>query len=234
MGEVAHSAIARPLSIILPVLNEAERIVPALEELQSLRQAGAEVIVVDGGSRDGTEALAAPLADRVVVSARGRALQMNVGASVAHGDVLLFLHADTTLPRDAWPAIRDAIANGGAWGRFDVDIQGRQAMLRVIAFMMNLRSRLTGVATGDQAVFVRRAEFERLGGYKPIPLMEDLALSDALKAAAKPVCLRSRVTTSGRRWEEHGLWRTIFLMWRLRLAYRLGVPPAVLARRYSD
>ncbi|THF62650.1 TIGR04283 family arsenosugar biosynthesis glycosyltransferase [Pseudothauera rhizosphaerae] len=221
------------LSIILPVLDEAGCIVATLSRLQALRRQGAELIVVDGGSRDGTVGLAEPLADRVIASPRGRSLQMNAGAAIATGDVLLFLHADTSLPEEGWEAISHAVARGAVWGRFDVRIDGRPWMLRVIAAMMNWRSRLSGIATGDQAIFVRRAAFLALGGYPPMPLMEDLALSDALKAVSRPACLRSRVTTSGRRWERKGVWRTIFLMWRLRAAFRRGVSPDALARQYD-
>lgn len=221
------------LSIILPVLNEAGCIVTTLSKLQALRRQGVELIVVDGGSRDETASLAAPLADRVIASSRGRSLQMNAGAAVATGDVLLFLHADTSLPDDAWTAISDVMVRGAIWGRFDVRIDGRPWMLRVIATMMNWRSRLSGIATGDQAIFVRRTQFHVQGGYPPLPLMEDLALSDSLKVVSRPACLRSKVTTSGRRWEEKGVWRTIFLMWRLRAAFRCGASPDVLARQYT-
>ncbi|WP_265943384.1 TIGR04283 family arsenosugar biosynthesis glycosyltransferase [Dechloromonas sp. A34] len=222
------------LSIILPVLNEAGCIVSTLLELRTLRLNGAEIIVVDGGSQDETVTLAAPHAEQVISCARGRAQQMNRGAAAANGEFLLFLHADTRLPDDAWPTLSGAIAKGAVWGRFDVKIEGQPRLLRLIAFMMNLRSRLSGIATGDQGIFVRRTDFERLGGYPPIPLMEDLALSEALKKLAKPACLRSRVVTSGRRWEKYGLWKTIFLMWLLRAAYRCGVSPEILARQYRS
>lgn len=220
------------LSIVLPVLNEAECIVATLQKLQALRRQGVELIVVDGGSQDATVSLAETLADRIIASPPGRAIQMNAGAAVARGSVLLFLHADTTLPEDAVQAIFSAMEQGADWGRFDVEIAGRLRMLRVVALMMNLRSRIFSVATGDQGIFVKRTHFERLGAYPPIPLMEDLALSDALRSVSKPACLRSKVITSGRRWEKHGLWRTIFLMWRLRAAFRCGVSPARLAQRY--
>lgn len=228
------SGKAVSLSIILPVLNEAECIVSSLLKLRTLRLEGAEVIVVDGGSRDETVALAATHADRVISCEPGRATQMNRGAAVARGEFLLFLHADTRLPDDAWQALSAEIAKGAVWGRFDVKIEGQPRLLRLIAFMMNLRSRLSGIATGDQAIFVSRSDFERLGGYPPIPLMEDLALSGVLKRLAKPTCLRSRVITSGRRWEKYGLWKTIFLMWRLRAAFRCGVSPEILARLYQS
>jgi len=225
-------APAVTLSIVVPVLDEAPGIVAALEALAPLRARGCEVIVVDGGSRDGTLDLAAPHADRVEPGPLGRARQMNAGAARARGAVLLFLHADTRLPDGADRMVARAIADGAIWGRFDVVIAGRPAMLRVVAAMMNLRSRLTGIATGDQAIFVRRAAFERLGGFPDQPLMEDVALSHRLRAAARPACLRARVVTSGRRWETRGVWRTILLMWRLRWRYWRGESPQSLARAY--
>jgi rSAM/selenodomain-associated transferase 2 len=220
------------LSIILPSLDEADGIAASLAPLQAMRRAGHEVIVADGGSADGTPALAAPLADRVIVTPRGRARQMNAGASAANGDALIFLHADTRLPEGAAERIAEALA-GRAWGRFDVTIEGRPALLGVVAAMMNLRSRLTGIATGDQAIFVTRAAFAAVGGYPDQPLMEDIELSKRLKHLGPPACLSDRATTSGRRWERHGVWRTILLMWRLRFDYWRGVPAARLARRYD-
>jgi len=198
----------------------------ALQALAPLRARGHEVIVVDGGSSDGTPDIAAGLCDRVLSAPRGRAAQMNAGARVAIGDVLLFLHADTRLPSDA-----DALVCNSAWGRFDVEIEGRHPLLPVVACAMNLRSRLTGIATGDQAMFVRRSLFP---GFPEIALMEDVALSKALKKIDPPSCLRARVITSGRRWEAHGVLRTIFLMWRLRLLYFLGASPEALARKYRQ
>jgi rSAM/selenodomain-associated transferase 2 len=224
-----------PISIIVPALDEAEGIERTLTALQALRARGAEVIVVDGGSRDATKALAAPLVDSVLVAPRGRASQMNAGAAASGAETLLFLHADTRLPDCALEAIEGALADPDcAWGRFDVRIDGRGALLGVVAAMMNARSRLSGIATGDQAIFVRRAAFEAAGGYPGIPLMEDVALSKALKRVSRPACLRERVTTSGRRWERHGTLATIALMWRLRLAYALGADPRQLARRYDE
>lgn len=219
------------LSIILPTLDEAAGIAAALLPLQALRRAGHEVIVADGGSTDGTATRAMPLADRVIAAPRGRARQMNAGAAVATGEALLFLHADTRLPADATARIAAALAKH-AWGRFDVTIQGRPALLRVVAALMNLRSRLTGIATGDQALFVTRAAFDAVAGYPDIPLMEDIALSKQLKRLGPPACLADKVSTSGRRWERHGVWRTILLMWRLRFDYWRGVPAERLARRY--
>jgi rSAM/selenodomain-associated transferase 2 len=185
------------------------------------------VIVVDGGSADGTAALAAGLADKVIVAQRGRAAQMNAGAAAASGDALLFLHADTTLPDRAADLVAGALENS-LWGRFDVRIEGRSPLLAVVAFFMNWRSRLTGIATGDQAIFVRREAF---AGFPEIALMEDVAFSKAMKRRGAPACLGAKVTTSGRRWERRGVLRTIVLMWRLRLAYFLGARPEDLARR---
>jgi rSAM/selenodomain-associated transferase 2 len=187
------------------------------------------VIVVDGGSEDATRELAAGLCDRVVAAARGRAAQMNAGAREAKGDVLVFLHADTRLPAGAGEAIFDSLKKN-SWGRFDVRIDGHHPLLKVVAWSMNLRSRLTGIATGDQAIFVRREAFP---GFPELPLMEDVAFSQAMKRHSRPACLRAKVTTSGRRWESRGVMRTILLMWRLRLLFFLGTPAEKLARRYE-
>jgi rSAM/selenodomain-associated transferase 2 len=222
------------LSIIVPVLDEAATIEAALNALAPLRTRGAEVIVVDGGSADQTAALARPLADAVIVSARGRAAQMNAGAVVAHGDVLLFLHADTRLPPDADRLVLDGLRQSGrAWGRFDVAIDGSHPMLPLVAAAMNARSRLTGITTGDQAMFVKRDAFNAISGFPDIALMEDIELSRRLKRVSRPLALRARVTTSARRWESRGVARTILLMWRLRLAYFFGAKPETLARRYK-
>jgi rSAM/selenodomain-associated transferase 2 len=222
----------RTLSIIMPVLDEAEVVADALQALAAYRQRGAEVIVVDGGSRDGTSEIARPLADRVIAAPRGRAAQMNAGAACARGGVLLFLHADTRLPGDADRLVLEGIAwSGRAWGRFDVAISGRSPLLAMVAFTMNVRSRLTGIATGDQAMFATREAFA--GGFPDIALMEDIALSGRLKHISPPLCLWEKASSSGRRWEQRGVLRTIMLMWRLRLAYFLGAEPATLARRYG-
>lgn len=218
------------LSIILPTLNEAGGITAALRALQPL---AAEVIVVDGGSEDATADIAREFANQVIVAPRGRARQMNAGAALARGDVLLFLHADTRLPVDAEGLVRAAIAAGADWGRFDVRIDGQSPWLPLVAALMNRRSRLTGIATGDQAMFVRRALFMALGGFPDQPLMEDIELSRRLKARARPACLRERVLTSGRRWERHGVLRTVLLMWSLRLRYFFGASPRALAKAYG-
>jgi rSAM/selenodomain-associated transferase 2 len=220
------------LSIVMPTLNEAPAIAGVLASLQPLRRHGHELVVVDGGSTDGTAALARPLADAVLSAARGRAAQMNAGAAAARGQVLLFLHADTRLPPRADALVLQALAEGHAWGRFDVRIDGRPRLLRVVAALMNLRSRLTGIATGDQAMFVTRDAFQRVGGFPVQPLMEDIELSRRLRRIGRPACLRERVCTSGRRWEQRGVWRTVFLMWRLRWRYWRGESAARLAEDY--
>jgi rSAM/selenodomain-associated transferase 2 len=223
------------LSVVMPVLNEAAAIAATLAALAPLRAAGHEVIVADGGSSDNSAALAAAAADRVVAAPRGRARQMNAGAAAACGEALLFLHADTRLPAGAAELVAAALSGGAHWGRFDVVIDGRGPMFRVIATLMNLRSRLGGIATGDQAIFVRTSLFEQLGGYADQPLMEDIELCRRLKAlpaAGRPACLRARVVTSGRRWQQHGIWRTIVLMWQLRWRYWRGDSPESLAGRY--
>jgi rSAM/selenodomain-associated transferase 2 len=222
------------LSIIMPVLDEGERIVVALDALADLRALGVEVIVVDGGSSDATVQRARLRADRVLTAPRGRALQMNAGAEKATGDVLLFLHADTRLPAAAELVVLGGLERSSrAWGRFDVAIAGRHPLLAVVSRLMNIRSRTTGIATGDQAIFVKRDVFVAAGGFPAIPLMEDIALCKRLKRVGPPLCLSERVTTSGRRWEQHGVLRTILLMWRLRLSYFFGADPALLARRYG-
>lgn len=222
------------LSIVVPVLDENAGIAGHLSALAPLRARGAEVIVVDGGSTDGTRDIAEPLADRLVVAPRGRATQMNAGAALASGDVLLFLHADTRLPSDADRLVAAALADTRrAWGRFDVAIEGRHPLLPLVARLMNLRSRATGIATGDQGIFVTREAFRAVRGYPEMPLMEDIVLSRALKRLSAPACLPQRVTTSGRRWESHGVLRTVATMWRLRLAFFLGASPRRLARAYG-
>ena len=225
------------LSIIIPVLNEAEELPGLLGHLALRCGCDSEVIVVDGESEDGSQQIASQMGALVICGERGRARQMNAGASAARGDALLFLHADTRLPSTAQQAIEIAIQRGGGvqldvWGRFDVCITGRPFMLRVIAALMNWRSRLSGIATGDQAMFMTRRAYEAAGGFPDQPLMEDVELSRRLLALSRPVCLRDRVATSGRRWETRGVWKTIWLMWRLRWLYWRGVPAGELAKSY--
>jgi rSAM/selenodomain-associated transferase 2/rSAM/selenodomain-associated transferase 1 len=234
-GQALDSPRHQPMTlrIVIPVLNEGAGLASRLHALQPLRQRGAEIVVVDGGSTDSTWAVASALADCVLLAPRGRASQMNAGARGSTADVLLFLHADTQLPPDADRLIADAMRQGHSWGRFDVSIEGAHPMLGLVARMMNLRSRFTGIATGDQAIFVWRELFETSGGFAPIPLMEDVQMTARLRKLSAPACLRERVMTSGRRWDKHGVWRTIALMWRLRAAWFLGASPHVLARRYG-
>lgn len=199
-----------------------------------MRRRGHEVIVADGGSADATPALARGRADRVVDSAPGRASQMNAGARAASGEVLLFLHADSRLPEDADRLVFEGFARSGAvWGRFDVRIAGSHPLLRVVERMMNLRSRLTHICTGDQGIFVRREAFEAVGAYPRQELMEDIAISARLRRLSAPLCLREHCLTSARRWESRGVLRTIALMWWLRLQYACGAAPARLARAYA-
>jgi rSAM/selenodomain-associated transferase 2 len=230
-GEVTPPSPPR-ISIIVPVLDEAERIGAALAALAPLRTKALQLIVVDGGSRDGTPQRCKGAADAVINSPRGRARQMNAGARAATGDVLLFLHADTTLPPDALALVAEALAQH-AWGRFDVHIAGRSRWLPIVGALMNLRSRLTGIATGDQALFMRRHVFDTVGGFPDQALMEDIELCKRLRRhAGAPVCLRAKVIASGRRWDERGAWRTIVLMWRLRWLYWRGVSADRLAAAY--
>lgn len=223
------------ISIIMPVLNEATGIQSALQALQPLRARGHELIVVDGGSDDATTRLIGQDADRIIEAARGRAHQMNAGARAARGDVLLFLHADTRLPRDADRLLLEGLRNSTrCWGRFDVRIDSASPLLRLVSAMMNLRSRLTGICTGDQAVFVATDAFARSGGYAPLALMEDIALSAQLRRRSAPLAIHTAVSTSARRWERDGVWRTILLMWWLRLRFFFGASPARLARIYDE
>ncbi|AWB33401.1 glycosyl transferase [Orrella marina] len=236
----------RRLSIIIPVLNEASVIAQTLASLQPMRKRGVEVIVVDGGSQDSTVVRCMSRVDRFLSSPPGRARQMNVGARHAQGEILVFLHADTLLPDDADLIIERALTasvkshkipvdhshDRPAWGRFDVAIDGRHWMLMIIAFMMNMRSRLTHICTGDQTIFMIWHTFDTTGGFPEQPLMEDIALSSRLKKRIPPVCLRHKVRTSGRRWEKHGVWRTIWLMWELRWRYWRGESASNLAKRY--
>lgn len=222
------------ISIIIPTLNEASIIERSLAPLQSFRARGVEIIVADGGSSDGSAALCKPYADQIVQAPRGRASQMNAGAASARCSLLLFLHADSALPVDFVALIRDGLAaTGRQWGRFDVVLEGDSPFLKVVAFMMNLRSRVTGIATGDQGIFATRSLYNALGGFPLLPLMEDITFSRRAKRMSPPLCLRAKIVTSARRWEKYGLLRTVLLMWRLRLAYYFGADPTRLALRYN-
>lgn len=221
------------LSIIVPMLDEAPELPGLMEHLLPLQRSGVEVFLVDGGSSDGSAAIATCAGFQVVFSDRGRARQMNAGAAVASGDVLVFLHADTRLPVDAVPLIRAALAGGRhVWGRFDVEFDVRSWTMDATAFGMNLRSRLSGIATGDQALFMTRAAYEAVGGFPDQPLMEDVEITSRLRKRSRPACIRRPVRTSARRWHSRGPWRTILLMWWLRLRYWCGASPGTLAERY--
>lgn len=221
------------VSIIVPVLNERHVLPELLQHLATLHADGCEVVLVDGGSSDGCAQLASAVGFTVLSSPRGRARQMNAGASAARGGILVFLHADTRLPDQARDRVETALASPEVvWGRFDVRIAGRSPLLKMVATLMNWRSRWTGIATGDQAIFVRRSAFDAVGGFPDQPLMEDIELSRRLKRLGRPACLEAIAETSGRRWEQRGVWRTIVLMWRLRFAYWRGTPAEQLARRY--
>lgn len=220
------------ISVVIPALNEESAIAGAVRSAHD--SAVCEILLVDGGSTDRTRSLAQEAGARIIESARGRARQMNAGATAATGDILLFLHADTVLPCGFAKAVRGAFAGGAAWGRFDVQLDSGRRSLRLVSEMINLRSRFRRMATGDQAIFVSRAAFDAVGGYPEIPLMEDLELSRMLRRVYRSASLRARVTTSARRWEDNGVWRTVLLMWTLRLAWSVGVDPARLARLYRS
>lgn len=220
------------ISIIIPVLNEEKALSYLLNSLQSFDDENHEVIVVDGGSFDNSLFIAQEKVKTVIVSKPGRALQMNSGAELASGDVLLFLHVDTILPESALTAISSSCINDNCWGRFDVRLSSDKSVYRLIEGFINIRSRLTSIATGDQAIFIKRDLFNRFNGFPEIALMEDVALSKRLKKQAAPVCLKDRVITSSRRWETRGVIATVLLMWKLRLYYFFGVSPDKLQKMY--
>ena len=222
-----------PLAIIVPMLNEAPQLPELLTHLRQWQDRGCEIILVDGGSSDASTDLARAAGFTVIAAPQGRARQMNTGAKVARGDILLFLHADTRLPQEADVLVKAAVAGGNRiWGRFDVRLDGNHWTLPIVAWFMNQRSRLTGIATGDQAMFVRATDFKAMGGFADLPLMEDIELSTRLCRLSAPTCLSQKVATSARRWLENGVWQTIWLMWQLRWAYWRGTPAQVLAERY--
>ena len=231
---VAAAHLIKRLSFIIPTLNEAAGLRGYLEALQRFRKAGHEVILADGGSSDNSLQIATPLVDVIVESAAGRATQMNSGAAKATGDFLLFLHADTLLPQQTPSLIARSLRNGSSWGRFDVRLSGNHPMLRIVERLMNWRSCLTGIATGDQAIFMTKETFQQVGGFPEIALMEDIEISKRLKRKGRPVCIEIPVITSSRRWEQGGILRTIFLMWRIRLAYFFGSTPEQLVSIYRQ
>lgn len=221
------------ISVVIPVLNEEAGLPALLLQLNQMAGPTVEVILVDGGSDDQTVALAEQAGLTVIKASRGRARQMNLGATHASGDVLLFLHADNALPPGWQLALREKLIPPLCWGRFDVRIQGKAVMLPVIASFMNLRSSWTGIATGDQAMFISRDAFQAVGGFPDQALMEDIEMSKRLLQMSRPACISNRTTTSGRRWETRGVWTTIFLMWRLRWRYWRGQLPSELAKDYA-
>ena len=220
------------LSVVIPVRNEAQALPCLLDDLAGLRAAGAELIVVDAGSSDGTCELAQGRVDQLLSTEPGRALQMNAGAAAARGEYLWFVHADTRISSESLSSLQAALGARPLWGRFDVRLSGSGLALWMIGWMISLRSRISGIASGDQGIFVLRERFSALGGYASIPLMEDLQLCRRLKALARPCCLRPPLLTSSRRWEQHGIWRTVLLMWCLRVAYYCGASPEKLSRLY--
>ena len=220
------------ISVVVPVLNEERNLSRLTASMRSVIEQGHEVIIVDGGSTDNTLSLAYEISDKVVVSKKGRAIQMNSGASVASGDIILFLHADTCLPDDVSEIISKAFVDNGFWGGFDVRLSNNKLVYRLIEYMMNTRSRLTSIVTGDQAIFVEKNLFEKIGGFPEIALMEDVEISRRLKNISRPVRLKHNVVTSSRRWERNGVASTILLMWKLRLFYFFGVSPEKLSQMY--
>ena len=232
MGSASVCASGIKISIIIPVLNEENNLPDVLNNLQSFRSEGHEVVVVDGGSSDNSLMLAQQGADLVIVSKAGRALQMNSGAAVATGELFLFLHCDTFLPDNALEVIAGNYQRENYWGRFDVRLSSDKFVFRIIERLMNLRSRLTSIATGDQAIFVERKLFNQLGGFPEIALMEDIRISGLLRKRSPPVCLKQKVITSSRRWENKGVLATVLLMWKLRLFYFFGVSADTLSRKY--
>ena len=220
------------VSIIIPAYNEEKNIREMLQRLQDFRAKGNEIIIADAGSHDNTTEIVRPLADKIIRCKKGRALQMNTAAKQARFDIFWFLHADTLVPADALELINSALQNNYEWGRFNIRLSGNALFFRIIENMINLRSRLTGIATGDQGIFVKRTSFYAVQGYKNIPLMEDIDISKKLKKISSPACLKQRLITSSRRWEEHGIIKTIILMWQLRLLYFLGVSADKLATKY--
>lgn len=219
------------ISIIVPVLNEEKKLPDLLSHLQVYREQGHELIIVDGGSSDNSLMLAQTSADNVIVSRKGRAIQMNSGASVAKGEVLLFLHSDTFLPETALNTIANFVMDS-FWGRFDVRLSSNKFIFRIIESFINIRSRLTSINTGDQAIFIESQLFKAVGGFPEIALMEDVAISKKLKSIVLPICLKQKVITSSRRWEKRGVVATVLLMWKLRLYYFFGVSPDRLNQLY--
>ena len=242
------------IAVIIPTLNEEQALPGTLA--RAARLGFDEILVVDGGSTDRTQEIVTSLrvtrdalpADlhqppvtrhpspvTLLTVLPGRARQMNIGASGSQADVLLFLHADTSLPDEARQAIEQALDDPACvGGRFDVRFERDSGLAWLIARLISLRSRWSRIATGDQALFVRRSTFERLGGFADIPIMEDVDFTRRLKRAGLVAPLRAQAVTSYRRWERCGAVRTIVLMWTLRFLYWRGVDPHKLQSVYAS
>ena len=237
MEKIANpeSSIFMKISIIIPILNEASRIPQLTEELKKLDQRSCEIIIVDGGSKDNSVEIAEHAGFKVEKTICGRAHQMNTGAIFATGSVLLFLHADTQIPENVDLLVKKIFSDNPSfcWGYFRVRISGYSKVLLIVGFMMNLRAYLTSIVTGDQVIFVKKKNFFKVGCFPEQLLMEDIELAKKLRGLSPPGCINDHVITSGRRWELHGVWRTIFLMWRLRWDYWRGIPPDKLAEKYQ-
>lgn len=224
----------RPLSVVIPALNESANIAGCLRSIAPLLARGAGVLVCDGGSSDDTAHIARAHGAQVLVCAKGRARQMNAGAAASDSHLLVFLHADTQLDETVVERLWSlAVSELSVWGRFDVRLSGPGAALRVIETCMNLRSRITGIATGDQVMFCSSDLFRSVNGFADIALMEDIELSAKLRRLQRPLCCVERVCTSSRKWREQGIVRTVVLMWRMRLAYAMGADPSHLAKIYA-
>ena len=221
------------LSIVIPTLNESDQIEQCLNNLQPLRHRGHEIIVVDGGSNDNTVPLASSLCDRIIQSERSRSIQMNAGSASASGQCILFLHADTDLPEDVVDIFSKIINIENVWGRFDIQLSGQSWMFRIIETCMNIRSRATGIATGDQVIFVGKELFSKVNGFPEIALMEDVAISKLLIKFSKPICFTEKVVSSSRRWKENGIIKTIIKMWIIRLLYYFQFDTERLAKLYQ-
>jgi len=233
---VAEHSFKTMLSIIIPTLNEENNIARVINDIKSsIQLENYEIIICDGGSSDKTTFIAESLCDQVVISPAGRGGQLNHGAKNAHGDILLFLHADTSLPIHFDKMITNAIATnpGKSWGRFDLRLSGEKVIFRIVERLINIRSRITFISTGDQCLFMTREIFENVNGFKHIPLMEDVDISKRLKNVCPPICIACPVVSSSRRWEEKGILRTILLMWWLRLLFYMGISPETLKRLYN-